>query len=184
MLKRLFSSKTRVDLLTLFLLNPDEKYFAREIERLTGDDLHAIVRELRNLEKVGLLISKKDRNRTQYYVNKNFSIYEEAKRIFFKTVGPEGLLRKELANVPGIKTAFIYGSYAKEKETSESDIDLIIVGEVDHMKLDEAIVAVEKELNKDINYIVYNEREFNEKKKRKDRFVMEVLQDKRIILKG
>jgi predicted nucleotidyltransferase len=184
MLKRLFSSKTRVNLLTLFLSNPEQMYFAREIERLTGDDFHGIVRELKNLEKMGLLTGKKDKNRIQYYVNKKFPIYDEIKTIFFKTVGLEGLLKEKLSKFSGIEMAFIYGSYAKGEENSESDIDLLIVGNVNDMKLSEAIRVVEKQLNREINYIVYNRGEFNRRRKEGDGFLLRVLKDKRIILKG
>jgi predicted nucleotidyltransferase len=38
-------------------------------------------------------------------------------------------LREALARAPGIKVAFVYGSAAKAQETSEGDIDLMVIGE-------------------------------------------------------
>ena len=55
MLEALISSKTRVKLLTLFLLNPESEYYVREIVRMTEENYNAVRRELANLEAFGLI---------------------------------------------------------------------------------------------------------------------------------
>jgi hypothetical protein len=57
MLQKLFGSKARVSLLKLFLLNPEEKYYVRELSRRSGLAVNSIARELDNLEAFGLLNS-------------------------------------------------------------------------------------------------------------------------------
>jgi len=59
MLEKLFSSKLRVDLLSLFFGRPDEEFYVREIEKILREDVGNISRELKNLEGIGLLVSRK-----------------------------------------------------------------------------------------------------------------------------
>ncbi len=57
MLAKLFGSKSRVKILKLFLLHPEEKYYIRQISRDQGLQINSVRRELENLEKFGLLKS-------------------------------------------------------------------------------------------------------------------------------
>ncbi|MBI3080917.1 MAG: transcriptional regulator, partial [candidate division NC10 bacterium] len=66
MLRRLFSSQTRVDLLVLFLSRPEERFYVRELARQLKRD---ISRELDNLEKAGILQSVKVGNLLYYSAN-------------------------------------------------------------------------------------------------------------------
>ena len=57
MLEHLFGSKTRVKLLQLFLNNPDQPYYLRELTRKLKTQLNSIRREINNLEKLGIIKS-------------------------------------------------------------------------------------------------------------------------------
>jgi hypothetical protein len=57
MLAKLFGSNSRVKLLKLFLLNPDKKFYIRQIARDLELQVNSVRRELDNLEKFGLLMS-------------------------------------------------------------------------------------------------------------------------------
>ena len=85
MLKKLFSSKIRIKLLTLFFTNPDNEFFLREIHRQIKMTLSAIHRELENLEEISL-ISSIEKGRIKYYkINRKHLIYPELKNIIYKT---------------------------------------------------------------------------------------------------
>jgi len=58
MLEKLFGSNSRVKILKIFLLNPDKKYYIRQLARDLKLQVNSIRRELENLEQFGLLISK------------------------------------------------------------------------------------------------------------------------------
>ena len=60
MLGKLFGSKSRVKILKLFLSNPKEKFYIRQIARNLKLQLNSVRRELDNLEKFGLLTSNPD----------------------------------------------------------------------------------------------------------------------------
>jgi len=88
-LERLFTSRTRVKLLELFLLHPEREVHVREICRITGLNINAVRRELANLEELGLLRSRRVGNARFYTVNILFPVYWELTRILVK-LGPSG----------------------------------------------------------------------------------------------
>ena len=49
MLQKLFTSKTRVKLLTLFIMDPGREMYIREIAITTKENINSIRRELTNL---------------------------------------------------------------------------------------------------------------------------------------
>lgn len=184
MLAKLLSSKTRVDLLTLFLSHPEKRLYIREIERLIGRDVKAVQRELRNLDSIGLLTSEEVGNRKYYQVNEDWFLYDEVKNMVFKTTGVQGALKAAIAGLHGIDLALIYGSYAQGSEGKESDVDVMIVGNPDMGTLNDAISELEQRLDREINYTVFDKPEFEQRRKEKDPFVVKVLREKKIMLKG
>jgi DNA-binding transcriptional ArsR family regulator len=87
MLEHLFTSRTRVKLLELFLLRPEREIHVREICRITTVNINAVRRELANLEGLGLLTSSRRGNARFYTVNIAFPIYQELVGIFLKMKG-------------------------------------------------------------------------------------------------
>lgn len=57
MLGQLFGSNARVQILKLFLFNPEEKYYIRQLARRLKLQVNSVRRELDNLEKFGILVS-------------------------------------------------------------------------------------------------------------------------------
>lgn len=183
-INRLFSSKLRTKLLDVFLSLPDARFYIRELERKIKEEAKNVSRELKNLEALGLLISEKQGNLKYYSVNENFFLYPELKAIIFKTTGVQGLLIEALERLKGIETAFIYGTYATGKESESSDVDIMIIGKPDLTELNEVISDLEEKLNREINYMCFDQEEFKERRKAGNAFINEVLSGEKIMLKG
>jgi predicted nucleotidyltransferase len=183
-LDRLFSSKLRIKLLDVFLSSPDARFYIRELERKIKEEAKNVSRELKNLEGLGLLISEKQGNLKYYSVNENFFLYPELKAVIFKTTGVQGLLKEALERLKGIETAFIYGTYATGKESESSDVDIMIIGKPDLTELNEVISDLEEKLNREINYMCFDQEEFKERRKAGNAFINEVLSGEKIMLKG
>ena len=177
-------SKAGQDLLALLFTNPANKYYLRELERLLGYAASTIRRELLRFQRDGLLNTEKVGNLLYYYLNVSHPLFKELKSIVFKTVGVEGSLKQELSSVKGIKTAFIYGSFARNQEKSVSDIDLMIVGNPDTSELNGQIAALERKLKREINPTVYSAAEYKNKKNAGAGFLTDVLKNPIIMLIG
>jgi predicted nucleotidyltransferase len=143
-----------------------------------------IRKELMALEKEGLFVSHRMGNLLFYKLNKDYPIFHELKSIVFKTIGLEGTLKDALSKVQGIEQAFIYGSFAKGEEHSKSDVDLFMVGSIDENAVIKAIKLVERSTKREVNYTLYTRKEYKHKKRAKDSFIENVLENPIIMLKG
>jgi predicted nucleotidyltransferase len=182
--EQIFGSRIRSKLLGWFFTHEDEVFFVRRIAVILGEDPTNLSREMARLEELGVLKSKREGNLKQFSVNRNCSFFKEMKGLVLKTVGVAGRIKEGLEGLAGIDLAFIYGSYARGKETGTSDVDLMIIGRVDLDRLDTILRDLEKELGREINYVLYSRPEFKAKRKKKDGFVMDVLSDEKVILIG
>ncbi|MCD6473230.1 nucleotidyltransferase domain-containing protein [Candidatus Aerophobetes bacterium] len=83
-----------------------------------------------------------------------------------------------------IEHAFIYGSFAKGEEKEASDIDLFIRGKVNEDKLIDETNKLEKKLQREINFTLYEKSDFEQKKKEGNPFILEVIKEQKIFLIG
>jgi len=171
MLEKIFSSKTRVKILTLFSLNPGEKYYVRELSRILNENINSIRRELINLEDIKLLMSEEKGNLKYYRMNEKFPIYDEIRNIFLKTQGVSKTLKKKFNEYGNIEAAFIYGSFASGKATIHSDVDILIIGTIDEDILIEEIRKLETKFTREINYSLFEKEEFDDRVKNEDYFI-------------
>lgn len=184
MLQKLFSSRVRVEILSVFLMNPGRELYLREVARLTGEDYKNVSMELRNLREIGLVSSRNEGNLKYFSLNKAFVIYEELKSIFMKTKGAVGILREAVSTKRDIDYAFIYGSFATGEERAESDIDLMVIGRISLEEVLALIRGPEEKLSREINVSLYDLQEIRKRVKDHDPFIMEVLGGSKIMLIG
>ncbi len=184
MLQKLFSSRVRVEILSVFLMNPGRELYLREVARLTGKDYKNVSMELRNLREIGLVSSRNEGNLKYFSLNKEFVIYEELKSIFMKTKGAVGILREAVSTKRDIDYAFIYGSFATGEERAESDIDLMVIGRISLEEVLALIRGPEEKLSREINVSLYDLQEIRKRVKDHDPFIMEVLGGSKIMLIG
>lgn len=172
-------------LLILFISNPDQEYHLHEIGRLLGKKPGVFQKALNSIEKEGILKSRIRGNQRLVSLNKEYPLLREITKIIQKTVGVEALLKEMIVRETDVQTAYIFGSYAKDKMRSDSDIDLILVGEIKaEDSVLEAIGKIEKKIQREINPKFYSVTEYARKKKQKDPFLKEVMSNAYIILKG
>jgi predicted nucleotidyltransferase len=181
-IERLITSRARLKILSLFLLTPASEFHIREVARRTQLNLNSVRRELDNLEAADLLRSRKQGSLKLYSANRENPIYEELKRIFLKTVGMGKVIKDSLAPLGKIETAFIYGSFSTGDEKPGSDIDLFIVGEIEQAKAAAVFEHLQRELSREINYVIFSPKEYRKRKAARDPFVSNVLSQRKIVL--
>jgi len=142
-----------------------------------------IAKELKNLKEINLIIEFRKGNLKLFKINKKAPIFEEIKRIFLKTESFGEILIKNLKNLD-IKYALIYGSFASGKESEKSDIDLLIIGDVNEEKVLEVIRSLELKTGREVNYILWNSKEFEEKIRKKHHLLIDIIKKPFIMLIG
>ena len=180
----LSKSRVRHDLLLLFFSNSRRSFYLRELQRITGHSAGNIQREIRGLKEDSVLIPHRKGNSICYEINPKYPLLKELKSIIAKTIGVDQKLKKLVNSVQGIKSAFIYGSHARDRDTAASDIDLVVVGTPDEAVLTRGIKRNEKLIRREINFQAYTETEYKNELKTKGSFLSIVAYGKRIILKG
>ncbi|NWF57203.1 MAG: nucleotidyltransferase domain-containing protein [Syntrophaceae bacterium] len=183
-IEKIFGSRIRAKILGWLFTHPDESFFVRQMAVILKEDPTNVGREMARLGEMGILRSKRNGNLKHFQANQECPFFEELKGLVLKTSGVAGRIRASLGRLAGIEFALIYGSYAKGEEKPDSDIDLLIIGDVDLNRLDASLGKLEKILGREINYVLYSREEFKAKKKSKDGFLMDVLSGKKIMLAG
>lgn len=175
-LKALFSSQTRVKLLSTFLLHPDQEYFIRELTRLLGEQINSIRRELENLRRIGL-VKARHKNRKKYYkIDTDFPLYADLRNIFAKEIQAESPVVANLKKLPNVELVLLAGMFTG----TESKVDLLIVGTVKKEIL-EALLLQDASL-KNVKYSIFSEADFLYRLSLKDRFILEILNDPRNLI--
>ena len=183
-MEKIFGSRIRAKALGWFYSHADEAFFVRQLASILNEDSTNLSRELSSLEKTSILSSTRQGNLKLFRANPRCPFFMELKGLVLKSVGVFGEIKSAIQTLSGIKVAFIFGSYAKGEENAQSDIDLIVVGEVDMAELDEKMTSLEKKLGRSINYLTFDRQEFSRKRKKKDGFIMEVLKGEKIMMVG
>ena len=183
LLGSIFRAKSQILILKLFFLNPAKEFHLSDIARKTGLTSPAVSKELANLTKINLATRRDQGNLSLYKINTKSIIFDEMKRIFLKYEIFSELLSRRLAR-EATKYALIYGSFAKGTEKEGSDIDLLVIGDVREEYLLKAIPKIERNTGREINFILWTEREFSEKIKKGIPLIKEILKTPVIMIVG
>lgn len=179
MLKSLFSSSIRADVLSLLLNSPGERFYMREIAKLLRKNPSGVKRELDNLERMGILTSEKVANLKYFQADKDSALFSELKDLIAKSLGLPGAI-KAILRASGAKAAFIYGPYAEGEDVTV--VNLAIIG-AESTVLKEVRV-LEKKFGYKINCMLIDEDEYKIKRKKRDAALRRLLAGKRISLIG
>lgn len=183
-LERLFTSRVRVQLLTIFLLRPENQYHIRALASEIDAQYSAVWKELKNLEEIGFLQSESTGGRKIFRMNPHFPIISELRHIFLKTVGVGDLVRNSLIEMNGIDKAFIFGSFAEGDIDANSDLDLMIIGEIEVAHITPMVEEIEKILTRDVNYVLFTQEEWEMRLAEGDSFSSNIQNSPKIMLIG
>lgn len=185
MLDTLFCSAGRVKLLKILLLESPGNFYLRELAARAGMSVGTVSRELLTLTESGI-VTKEARGRQTYFsINERCPIVPELRSMFVKTMGVADVIRASLVDLPkGIQVAFIYGSLAKGSQTAESDIDLMVIGDVSFREIIGAVREAQDQIGREINPTVYPADEFAERVRGKDHFITSVMDEPKVFVIG
>jgi hypothetical protein len=190
MIDALFGSKTRVKLLHLFLNNPGQSYYVREITRKIGEQINSVRRELSNMIEVGVVTSDSADNKLYYQVNQRYEYYLPLKAIFGdKDAVSESLVIKPtdgdsvgeygsmINSINGLRLAVFAGILVPGSSVL---VDVLLVGNVSTAKVKSLINFMEKGEGREINYSVLSYDDFYYRLSVRDKFITEILSGKHV----
>jgi predicted nucleotidyltransferase len=179
-------SKVRQRVLAVLFGTPDRSFYANEVIALARSGTGAVQRELAGLAAAGLLTMRKQGNQKHYQANAAAPVFSELRGLVLKTMGLADVLLAALMPLAGqIDAAFVYGSVAKQQDTAQSDIDVLIVSpSLGYADVFGALEAASTTLGRTVNPTVYTPAELNKRLARNNAFVARVLDQPKIWLIG
>jgi predicted nucleotidyltransferase len=177
--------KNRAALLAALLLRPEQKLHVRELARLTGASPGSMHRELKVLTELGLLTREEIGRQVFYAADRSCPVLDELAGLLRKTVGLVDVVRHALQPFSErIEAVFVYGSIASGTETSHSDVDVMILGDLAFSDAVNALAPTENLLRREVNATVMKVTEFARRRKTRDGFVTAVLKAPRLWVMG
>jgi len=177
--------KVRSGILGLLYGKPDGFFYVREIVRELKAGQGSVQRELKLLEKTGVISRTEKGNQVYYGANSACPIYDELCSLVVKTSALAEVLKTALKEFEGeISMALIYGSMAKGTANAESDVDLLVVTNMDSVKLHRKLMVAEEKIGRPLNYTSMSSQEFREKRKEKGGFLDRILKGATIPIIG
>lgn len=179
-----FLKKGEGEIIKLFLKTPEKEYYFREIAKKLNKEPSHYQKYLDNLVEDKILLDERRGNMRFFRLNQKHPLYEEIKSIVSKTIGLESELKELVDKLDNVECAFVFGSIARGTENSNSDVDLMLIGNINQDDLITRLSSVEGKIAREINYHIYSNQEIVKKIKERDNFISNILLSPIIKLKG
>ena len=187
--------RSRRAVLGILYGDPESRYYLREIIEMAGLGSgqvecflaleHLGNTELTRLSEAGIIRRFKEGRHVYFQANPACPVYDELRSLVTRSLGAGAVVSNSLeALADRIQVAFVYGSVARGEERSESDIDLLVVGDVSFGELVEALAGAESQLRREIHPTVFSLEEFRARLARHDHFVNSVVKEEKIFVIG
>ena len=161
-------SRRQQRLLAPLLTQPHRSFSLSELLRLSGAGRGAGQLQMQKLLSAGLVLDERVGNQRRIRVNPEFPLYSELRSICMKSFGLAERLRVVLKPLgKRVQQAFVFGSVARSTDRHDSDIDLMVVGSVALIKLNEVLAPLEAELGRRIHVNLYAPKEWEQAKRDK-----------------
>ena len=177
--------KSRRVVLGILYGHPDRTFYLREIVNLAGLGMGQIQRELKRLADSRIIRRFEQGRHVYFQADENCPIYEELRSLVTKTVGATEVLREALRDLSDrISVAFVYGSVARGEQRHDSDLDLLVIGDVSFADVVEAISEAQSRLRREVNAVVYPRDELSSKLADGHHFLTSVIKSEKIFIIG
>lgn len=184
-LDNLLGSRVRVKLLKLLYRQYPAMFSMPELVKRIQEPAFIARRELKPLQEIGLVTTRKDANaraseREKFGLDEEFDFFPELGALMLKSSPTERKrMAKRVAALGRIKLAVIAGILlgSDEQMTSAPPADLFIVSnDIDKRKLSAFLKALEAEVGGEVRFAIMDTEEFEKRFKFFDRFVRVLLE--------
>lgn len=131
----IFRSAAQLAVLTELFTGAVRELSIGELARRTGTPQATVSREVARLVAAGLLTDRPIGRTRLVSARAESPIHDELAALLTKVAGPPAVLGELLAGVPGVREAYVYGSWARrfhgEPGDEPADIDVLVIVEND-----------------------------------------------------
>ncbi len=153
----LLRSRLQAEMLTLVLLNPGREWTMTDLASRVGSAVSSVQREVVRAEQAGVMSSRRV-GKTRLVTAARSPLTGPLTELLLRSFGPRQVLAEELADVPGVEKAYLFGSwaarYAGQEGRPPADIDVLIIGTPDRDALDDAAQRADTRLHRQVNVTI------------------------------
>jgi predicted nucleotidyltransferase len=161
----LLRSRLQAELLTLVLLSPGREWSLTELADRAGGSLSSAQREMARAEQAGVVSSRR-LGSTRLVSAAESPLTGPLTELLIRSFGPCQVVAEELAGIPGVEAAYLFGSWAARYEgepgRAPADIDVLVIGNPDRDELDDAAQRAGARLAREVNVTIRSSRWWRE----------------------
>ncbi len=163
MLAPVFRSDGQARLLAVLLLGGEE-FSITDLAERAGLAYPTVHREVGRLLAAGVLVERQVGKSRLIRANPSSPLTAPLRDILLVSTGPVVLLAEEFGVLPGIESAFLYGSFAARVRgvdgPAPNDIDVMVIGTPDAEEVYDACERVERLVGRPVNPTIVTRAEF------------------------
>lgn len=170
--------------LDLLVSAPGHELHTREIARRIKADPHSTQLALDHLLQAGALTSRRVGNLRLWSVDSASDRVASIRDLVRREGEVTQILASRVKAMADVRLALIFGSFASGDDDVGSDIDVLLVGDVDWDRLARISDAVSSHVRREVNFVVWSPAEIRKPKPGQRRLLESILSGPRIVLKG
>ncbi|MEK6895656.1 MAG: nucleotidyltransferase domain-containing protein [Nanoarchaeota archaeon] len=157
-----------------FIENPYEEPYLREIAKRLKVSVFAMKDYADHLVKEKILVEKRVSNLRYLKLNMSSLFVKQMKIAYnIKRIEDSGILEYIKKEVPSLSSVILFGSMASGENDKNSDVDLVIIGQSNMLKL--SLQEFERKMGKEINYHVFTWAKWKKQEKENKAFYVDVI---------
>lgn len=184
MLAPFYRSDAQGRILARVLLASGEESLS-SVADATGVPLTTVQREVDRLTEAAVVLTRKQGNTRLVQANPEYPLLAPLREIAAATHGPQQVVAERFGVLEDAELVAIFGSWAArldgEPGPMPSDIDVLIVGDVEQMDADLIAIEASRATGREINPVVVSAQRWSEAE---DGFIAEVRSRPLLVLRG
>lgn len=170
--------------LSLLVSMPGQELHTRAIARRVEADPHSVQLALNHLLETGAVRSRRIGNLRLWSIDPTSDRVGSVRDLLRREGAVAELLAGGLSEMPGVRLALIFGSFASGADVPGSDIDVLLVGVIDWKRLAHLGESVAAHVGREVSFVVWTEAELERPTSGQRRLLASVLSRPRMFLKG
>lgn len=177
-----FRSQITKKIFDYYFINKKARHYINELANILDVDTGNLFRKLKELEEEGIMKSESVGNQKFFFINKNYPLLSALEKTYNTKFGLAQKLKEKILKIKGIKSAYIFGSFANGNFSDESDLDILLIGNHSSLEAKRGLLPFQKVLKREINIIDLTEKELKNKIAHNDEFIQNIFSKAKIKL--
>jgi predicted nucleotidyltransferase len=185
MMIELFGGTNRYKVLRKLYERPTERHHLRALAALTGISSGTLHTTLKRLERAGLVRRIEGKPLVFYQAPVDDTRLAPLLDLFRRESDLVADLRAAMEPfAKQVRYAGLFGSYARGEDRADSDVDVLVVGPGNSIKVQAALAPVARKHRRPVNAAVFSDRTFTRMARARDPFFGEIAAGRRVDLLG